>query len=1358
MKGRADTDRPLGLKLEGRVLDRQVRKIDSKVEDGEVALFSAFRAAKNIVLLGDPGAGKSELFRSEAVATGGLFLTVRELLNTPAGDIPAERILWIDALDETKGGKGDSSSIDQLTRRLAELSPCGMRLSCRAVDWLDKSDLAALKPYLQKGGELVVLQLLPLTNSEQAQVLINRGFTRVEGFLEEARRRELTNLLGNAQTLLMLASVAGHGDWPASRTELFHRAALLLLDETNEEHVEGTRGVGYIPASELLDAAGALCALRLISHCSGFTWRSRALAGDIPTFKEVKLCSQAHLDACLKRRVFVISGPGTMDYVHRTVAEYLAALWMVKLVGEGLSIGRLLAVMRVQDRPATSLRGLVAWLTSLLPSPSTLLRLDPVGLLMYGDLSQWTPPMKMQLLDVLIAESEQDPWFYRQRELPVSAQAMADRGLLERYRSLLLGSDTETSIKLLILAILKDTRLMAGLGDALEVLIRDGAQPLIVRIDAIQALHEGAESDQALLPSIYAALGCSGADLRLRCILLRARFGHEFEIKDLIALLADLHATMEDIAIGTTYGLSDVITPSDAARVLNQLSLQNERRGATRRSEREFARVYGEIFARALSSDPGLNATFDWYSNYQMLIAGRSIDGVVAKELRAGDGLRLRLVLRAVLRSLSSNEQVASSWYRFMQMLGSAIPSAMLFEEIESEMLLAREVHRDDIYKVALQQAMALDACPFETFWRLYAFADSEPALVPVRSALCSSLVEDWRSERLMIEQQEIEEGERWRQAVSARVSSRLGQVSSGEDVALLEDLAEIYFGEELPFSLLEVDSPRERLELVLGKLNAQAALSGFAQVIQGSVFPSIRELVAGSSNYSASRWKAVLAALNESWGREAQIDTFSDSLWSTSLALEALFPIWVDNRSNSSSWEHSWIEPLLHAKRGLAIGTYESLLMAELAAGIDLPSGVIALDRQELDGADRGSTILRVLEAYPQMADRTLLRLFSLAKRDGCWDQLSPIARQTIDTLLPQARNGVDQAAARVAPWLWCGFSIDPEAYRDVLVSLCGDLQEAVMWQILEEGVDARLGSQRVWSYSLSQLAFVVPWVASRYPNIPHPVGGSVGTRNPWDASAMIQSIIAQIGASPRPEAGTVLATFATASSLQSYRSSILHSLANHKTVLADARYEMPTWEKAMETLRNGAPSSAQDLHEVVFSHLEYIAQLLSTRNDDPYKQFWNTESGGKIDTPKVEEIARNSLLGLLRPLLLPHGLRAEPEGHMSADKRVDIVVYGSNIKALIEIKRDFHGEVWTAASEQLHRLYSVDPEADGFGIYLVFWYGQKRKYAQPLPPNGKVRPASAKEMQLMLEDGLPSHLRASTKVLVMDVTGGRG
>ena len=79
------------------------------------------------------------------------------------------------------------------------------------------------------------------------------------------------------------------------------------------------------------------------------------------------------------------------------------------------------------------------------------------------------------------------------------------------------------------------------------------------------------------------------------------------------------------------------------------------------------------------------------------------------------------------------------------------------------------------------------------------------------------------------------------------------------------------------------------------------------------------------------------------------------------------------------------------------------------------------------------------------------------------------------------------------------------------------------------------------------------------------------------------------------------------------------------------------------------------------------------------------------------------------MRPRLLPKGITVEPEGHVVADKRADISVAMPKRKILCELKRDYHGEVWTAIEQQLDRFYTHDPEAKGFGIYCVFWFGRE-------------------------------------------------
>ena len=86
------------------------------------------------------------------------------------------------------------------------------------------------------------------------------------------------------------------------------------------------------------------------------------------------------------------------------------------------------------------------------------------------------------------------------------------------------------------------------------------------------------------------------------------------------------------------------------------------------------------------------------------------------------------------------------------------------------------------------------------------------------------------------------------------------------------------------------------------------------------------------------------------------------------------------------------------------------------------------------------------------------------------------------------------------------------------------------------------------------------------------------------------------------------------------------------------------------------------------------------------------------------------------------------------------------------MEIKRNDHRDLWSALRNQLIAQYTNHPGADGYGIYLVFWFG--KEYTQP-PPSGK-RPVSASEFQerLKKEATLSEAEERKISVHVIDVS----
>ncbi|MDX8399345.1 MAG: hypothetical protein R8K20_03760, partial [Gallionellaceae bacterium] len=128
---------------------------DSKPESHGI---ESFREQDAYVLLADPGAGKTTLFKKEAIDSGGCYLSARDFLtfNRPEWQ---EKTLFIDGLDETRAGKDDARTpLDAIRGKLDQLGCPRFRLSCREADWLGGNDKTALDSCVQN-GKITVLHL-----------------------------------------------------------------------------------------------------------------------------------------------------------------------------------------------------------------------------------------------------------------------------------------------------------------------------------------------------------------------------------------------------------------------------------------------------------------------------------------------------------------------------------------------------------------------------------------------------------------------------------------------------------------------------------------------------------------------------------------------------------------------------------------------------------------------------------------------------------------------------------------------------------------------------------------------------------------------------------------------------------------------------------------------------------------------------------------------------------------------------------------------------------------------------------------------------------------------------------------------
>lgn len=451
---------------------RQTNTAPGRTEGARPRPFSDFAGAPNLVLLGDPGSGKTHLFREAAAAEGARFLKARDFLNMPAHTLIGQA-LFIDGLDEKLAGRSGRGIVDALVTKLWDVKPGKVRISCRVADWLGESDFAALRPYFDQHGDAPVLQLDILSAAEQRQVLAGQGVGQdaADAFLAEAEERGLGDFLENPQNLIMLWRAVQTGSWPATRTQLFEMSTGLMLQESNQEHARS--GSGSLSVAELRPFAGAVCAARLISDVDAVSLTDQEGTADIAGYRSVSFLAPEMVQAALGRRVFDAGTEAeTVDYAHRTTAEFLAAEFLAQRVRAGLPFGRVVVLMGVDGHPAAELRGLHAWLAVHLPEHADeLIEADPYGVLTYGDAASLAPSSCACLVRALDRLSKENPWF-RSGKQSRSIGALARLDMVGEFRAILNNPASGFGIRSVVVdALMLGTPIPEMLPDLAAVLV-----------------------------------------------------------------------------------------------------------------------------------------------------------------------------------------------------------------------------------------------------------------------------------------------------------------------------------------------------------------------------------------------------------------------------------------------------------------------------------------------------------------------------------------------------------------------------------------------------------------------------------------------------------------------------------------------------------------------------------------------------------------------------------------------------------------------------------------------------------------------------------------------------------------------
>ncbi|MBB5045486.1 putative NACHT family NTPase [Rhodopseudomonas rhenobacensis] len=1330
---------------------RQTNAAPGKEEEAKPRTFSDFAGEPNLVLLGDPGSGKTHLFKEAAATEGARFLKARAFLNMPAHAL-AGQALFIDGLDEKRGGRSDQGIIDALVSKLWDVKPARVRISCRVADWLGESDFAALRPYFDQHGDAPVLQLDMLSAAEQREVLAGQGVEDAvaDGFLVEAEERGLADFLENPQNLIMLWRAVQTGSWPATRTQLFEMSTGLMLQECNQEHARS--GGGSLSVAELRPVAGAICAARLISDVDAVSLTDQEGTADIPGYRSVSFFAPEMVQAALGRRVFDAGAEAeTVDYAHRTTAEFLAAEFLARLVREGLPFGRVLALMGVDGHPAAELRGLHAWLAVHLPEHADeLIEADPYGVLTYGDAASLAPSSCACLVQALDRLSKENPWFRSGNWQSRSIGALARPDMIGEFRAILNNPASASGIRSVVVdALMLGTPLSEMLPDLVAVLVRQNS-PFAERAHALAALLRLDDPGKAALrDACQTQLGNTSNEVRLRAEIITQLYGHPFGVADVVTLIGDCLDVDDMAGSGLLWTLADKLPESDVPEILDGIAVpMNSGRGFDRRVW-EVAAFYARILVRAWRSpvpfDPG--RALEWLRKRAALKGGTSESRARGLRDASRDAPeRMTAIARHFLRTVIIDEDRWLSYNRFREAL-LLEPNVDTLLDISAEEMAAAEPGERQVflYEIALSLSYHAGhphaATVFETLWSR---GTGEAALATALArAIVTNLPPDYFAGRSSREEVDVEES---REQQRQDFDRDFEQIRSGVHMGWLKHLGMIYFAHY--GDVERAATPRERLAAWLGEERTGAALDALMASLSRNDLPSYADVMALAAQHQHyDWWSAMVAGMNERWASGQDLSGLSDDFLRGMLAFDITCPV-SQLQDGTEHWiVHPWRKSLTERRPEFVRDVYLAVLRLRLSRNEQFSDGLSELLTEAAFEPYRADIVLGLLREFPNASPYRLDDLLAAALK-------LPAAHQEFLVLAQQVRSGAIPVEHRQRDlWLASAYVLAPASFEQDV----GQRARAHPDFIFDLRDKGGFGDDRQPSRALAVpvAEFIARLAGSLFPETPHPSDGWSGNTNAWDAADYIRSLINVISASPSEVATDALSRLNADPGLTSYRPHILHALANQRQRRRDAEYDRPDWPQAIAALRNAAPSTVADLYALLVAHLRGLAHSIARANTDIFKQFWNLDSYARTAEPRPEEACRDNLVTLLRPSLLPLGITAEPEGHMVADKRADISVSMPSRKILCELKRDYHAEVWTAIEGQLERFYAHDPDARGFGIYCVFWFGRKKPHGIPPHPKGLAAPQSPGEMEQMLRDLMPERMRSRLTVIVIDVSG---
>jgi hypothetical protein len=1342
------------------IIARKVKSVESSQPNqlaSDVIDVATLRTLPAWVLLGEPGAGKTEVFKSEARAVGGQRVTVAEFIASDVDATWENKCLFLDGLDEVRVSGANPSLLYQIKSKLKKLGWPPFRIACRAADWFGQSDIEAISD-ASADKRLPIYTLEPLTDTEIRDIL-RQDFQHEDAseFIANANSRGIGALLQQPQTLGLIAKAVNANNWPNGRDETYQLACKVMVAEHNAGHRNLQRSNPMCPAT-LLEAAGQICATLLLADQSGVALDEAAKNSRYPALADIIIHQKLLHSAkkALDTALFVPSSTNDqqLEPIHRSVAEYLAATWLSKQIDEGaITFNRIKNILLGFDGKAvTGLRGLYGWLAQkCLKSQSWLIKNDPVTVVLYSDFTHVPLVAKQQLLHEIKSAIQQNPVMWRELRLSPFLSGLYQSELRDEYVSALLNTNndhtTQTYAKF-ILDVLQQTACPSKPVAAIKQVVADDSREFNLRRLALEVWLDSGVSDAESIDLLHELNACNdnGRNSEIISEMLRHFYPRVITTQQVLRYFPEREAWKRLQHGFWRFEFAPRVPEADLPDLLDHLA-NNNKWCSLHWEEYNLASTLCDLVARAVirfgDSITG-DQLFSWLrigvdeqgrrlpnyeSNQEMKtwLSSRpsrykDILGFCYDRNETGDCPLERLwVDMGVLEGVTPPKDLGL-WHfqRISQTRNNELIFNHVFHAVTS---LGKE---DPPTGLSLQ--MVFDWAgndPDKNSW--------------LKNHLPRDISEEDR-EHIAIKLARERERRELRAKRASKLSAVLSQIRSGQaNPVIMHELADVWNNLYSRWAgATEVDrfgDYCDNYEEVY-----EAARIGFLACVQRNDLPKIHEIIdlnlQQQTHYISS---ACLLGMELRW---SQNPSDIESLDEQTLAVMVCF--WFTNKYGQTP---KWYLHLLEEKPDIVAKVLVAHAGACFAAKTTYGEGIYVLCTDERYIKTARLCVAALLKRFPTRIAASQLKELGLLLRCAIKHK-APELNQVIAERLDKKSLDPSQRVY----FLLAGLIINSKQYEQQLWDFVGTSYKRIKC-ISDFIEDHDLDQYLVFNFGVKT------------------IGKLIEIQAPFADMAQVKDIV--VGGTPSRKMARRISWFieqlATGNAHESYDEiNRLLGLATLREVhehlrkskyavvqrLRENTFTHPTVANVARILNSAHPINAADLKAIVLDHLDQIAMEIRSSNSDPFRQFWTeaSQGGHKLGEHKTETSCRDALLEMLRQRLVRFGITIEPEFDCVNDKSVDInATYFGNITIPIEVKGEWHPELWTAIQKQLVGRYTRAPGCAGLGIYLVLWFGGGY---QPSARDGGSKAKTPQDLEMRLQEYLPRDLQGQITVRVIDVT----